>query len=184
MGCSVCTRITGRAGRCERPVETRGGERCGASHRDYRTFHCGEEGTSLWILGQPAYFTAFRVCGRCRRLSRRRPGGLGNSWMRPLSGRPARSAVWALCSPHRVDALDHERLEKPHMGGRAPDALVRAHGRDWVVLPPEGEEPDLVRPRPVDGSDAEAVRIYLVHVPRVEGTLKDALAVEDVKGGR
>ncbi len=32
-------------------------------------------------------------------------------------------------------------------------------GRDWVVLP--AEEPDVVRLRPVDGSDADAVGIYL-----------------------
>ncbi len=70
------------------------------------------------------------------------------------------------------------------MGRCAPGALVRARGRDWVVLPPEEEESDLVRIRPVDGSDAEAMLIYLVHVPRVEGILKDALAVEDAKGGR
>ena len=37
--------------------------------------------------------------------------------------------------------------------------LVRARGRDWVVLPPD--ESDVVRLRPVDGSDAEAVGIYL-----------------------
>ena len=41
----------------------------------------------------------------------------------------------------------------------APGALVRARSRDWVVLPPD--EPDVVRLRPVDGSDAEAVGIYL-----------------------
>ena len=36
-----------------------------------------------------------------------------------------------------------------------PGGLVRARSRDWVVLPPD--EPDVVRPRPVDGSDTEAV---------------------------
>ena len=41
----------------------------------------------------------------------------------------------------------------------APGALVRARGRDWVVLPPD--ERDVVRLRPVDGSDAEAVGVYL-----------------------
>ena len=40
-----------------------------------------------------------------------------------------------------------------------PGALVHARSRDWVVLPPD--EPDVVRLRPVDGSDAEAVGIYL-----------------------
>ena len=40
-----------------------------------------------------------------------------------------------------------------------PRGLVRARGRDWVVLPPD--EPDVVRLRPVDGSDTEAVGIYL-----------------------
>ena len=37
--------------------------------------------------------------------------------------------------------------------------LVSARGRDWVVLPPD--VPDVVRLRPVDGSDAEAIGIYL-----------------------
>ena len=37
--------------------------------------------------------------------------------------------------------------------------MVRARGRDWVVLPPE--ESDVVRLRPVDGSDAESIGIYL-----------------------
>ena len=41
----------------------------------------------------------------------------------------------------------------------APGALVRARGRDWVVLPPD--ERGVVRLRPVDGSDAEAVGVYL-----------------------
>lgn len=41
----------------------------------------------------------------------------------------------------------------------APGALVRARGRDWVVLPPE--EPGTALLRPVDGPDAEAVGIYL-----------------------
>ena len=40
-----------------------------------------------------------------------------------------------------------------------PGALVRARGRDWVVLPPE--EPGTALLRPVDGPDAEAVGIYL-----------------------
>ena len=41
----------------------------------------------------------------------------------------------------------------------APGGLGRARSRDWVVLPPD--EPDVVRLRPVDGSDNEAVGIYL-----------------------
>ena len=40
-----------------------------------------------------------------------------------------------------------------------PGSLVRARGRDWVVLVPD--EPDVVRLRPVDGPDAEAVGVYL-----------------------
>ncbi len=39
-----------------------------------------------------------------------------------------------------------------------PGALVRARGRDWIVLP--NEEPGVLRLRPVDGLDAEAVGIY------------------------
>ena len=42
-----------------------------------------------------------------------------------------------------------------------PGALVRGRGRDWVVLPPEPDESDVVRLRPADGSDADAVGIYL-----------------------
>ena len=44
-------------------------------------------------------------------------------------------------------------------GKWTPGLLVSARGRDWVVLPPD--EPDVVRLRPVDGSDAEAIGIYL-----------------------
>ena len=40
----------------------------------------------------------------------------------------------------------------------APGALVRARGRDWIVLP--NEEHGVLRLRPVDGLDAEAVGIY------------------------
>ena len=40
-----------------------------------------------------------------------------------------------------------------------PGSLVSARGRDWVVLVPD--EPDVVRLRPVDGPDAEAVGVYL-----------------------
>ena len=42
-----------------------------------------------------------------------------------------------------------------------PGALVRARGRDWVVLPPEEEDFEVVRLRPVDGSEAESVGIFL-----------------------
>ncbi len=40
-----------------------------------------------------------------------------------------------------------------------PGALVQARGRTWVVLPPE--ERDVVRLRPVDGSDADLAGIFL-----------------------
>ena len=40
-----------------------------------------------------------------------------------------------------------------------PGSLVRARGRDWVVMSPE--ETDVVRLRPVDGSDEDAIGIYL-----------------------
>lgn len=40
-----------------------------------------------------------------------------------------------------------------------PGALVRARGRDWVVLP-QGEA-DVVRIRPVDGSDEDTVGVFL-----------------------
>lgn len=47
----------------------------------------------------------------------------------------------------------------PNTGEYLPGALVRARGRDWVVLPPE--ESDVVRLRPVDGSEAESIGIFL-----------------------
>ena len=40
-----------------------------------------------------------------------------------------------------------------------PGQLARARNRDWVVLPQE--EPDIVRLRPIDGTEAEATGIYL-----------------------
>ena len=40
-----------------------------------------------------------------------------------------------------------------------PGALVRARGRDWVVIP--SDEEGLVRLRPVDGVDDDAVGVYL-----------------------
>ena len=55
--------------------------------------------------------------------------------------------------------MDHEARQVPNRAGYVPGALVSARGRDWVVLPPE--EPDVVRLRPVDGSEAESVGIYL-----------------------
>lgn len=41
----------------------------------------------------------------------------------------------------------------------SPGALVTARGRHWVVLPPE--ERDVIRLRPVDGADSEAVGIFI-----------------------
>ena len=40
-----------------------------------------------------------------------------------------------------------------------PGQLVRARGRDWVVLPPD--EPNVARLRPIDGSDEDAIGVYL-----------------------
>ncbi len=40
-----------------------------------------------------------------------------------------------------------------------PGALVRARSRDWVVLP--ADEADVVRIRPVDGSDEDTVGVFL-----------------------
>ncbi len=40
-----------------------------------------------------------------------------------------------------------------------PGALVQARGRNWVVLP--ADEDNVVRLRPVDGSDEEAIGIFL-----------------------
>ena len=40
-----------------------------------------------------------------------------------------------------------------------PGQLARARNRDWVVL--QQEEPDIVRLRPIDGTEAETIGIYL-----------------------
>ena len=55
--------------------------------------------------------------------------------------------------------MNHEAHQGAHAGEHVPGALVRARGRDWVVLPPE--EQDVVHLRPVDGSETESVGIYL-----------------------
>ena len=41
----------------------------------------------------------------------------------------------------------------------APGRLVRARGRDWVVLP--AEEPNVLRLRPLTGGDGEEIGIFL-----------------------
>lgn len=41
-----------------------------------------------------------------------------------------------------------------------PGALVSARGRNWVVLPPDLDAAGVVRLRPVDGPDSEAVGVY------------------------
>jgi hypothetical protein len=40
-----------------------------------------------------------------------------------------------------------------------PGSLVKARGRDWVVLPTD--EPDVLRLRPLTGSEEDAVGIFL-----------------------
>ena len=40
----------------------------------------------------------------------------------------------------------------------APGALVRARGRDWVVLP--SQEPDVLLLRPLTGGDEEAIGLF------------------------
>jgi superfamily II DNA or RNA helicase len=42
-----------------------------------------------------------------------------------------------------------------------PGALVHARGRDWVVLPPDPEDPDLLLLRPLGGTDDDAAGLYL-----------------------
>jgi superfamily II DNA or RNA helicase len=42
----------------------------------------------------------------------------------------------------------------------APGSLVRARGRDWVVLPPAGD-PDVLMVRPLGGTDEDATGLYL-----------------------
>ncbi|MBJ27853.1 MAG: helicase SNF2, partial [Chloroflexi bacterium] len=41
----------------------------------------------------------------------------------------------------------------------SPGTLVQARGRNWIVLP--ADEENVVRLRPVDGSDAETIGIFL-----------------------
>ena len=45
------------------------------------------------------------------------------------------------------------------VGRYQPGALVNARGRDWVVIP--SDEDGLVRLRPVDGVDDDAIGVYL-----------------------
>ena len=40
-----------------------------------------------------------------------------------------------------------------------PGALVRSRERDWVVMPQEDD--GVIRLRPVDGSDEEAIGVFL-----------------------
>ena len=40
-----------------------------------------------------------------------------------------------------------------------PGALVRSRERDWVVIPQEDD--GVIRLRPVDGSDEEAIGVFL-----------------------
>ena len=42
----------------------------------------------------------------------------------------------------------------------SPGQLVAARGRNWVVLPPDPDLTDVIRLRPVDGPDSEAVGVY------------------------
>lgn len=43
----------------------------------------------------------------------------------------------------------------------APGALVKARGREWVVLPDGGADPDLLLLRPLGGSEEDVAGIYL-----------------------
>lgn len=45
------------------------------------------------------------------------------------------------------------------VGQYQPGALVRARGRDWVVMLPD--EDDVLRLRPVDGIDRDAIGLFL-----------------------
>ena len=51
-----------------------------------------------------------------------------------------------------------DALDAKSGNGFLPGALVRARGRDWVALP--SDEEGVLRLRPVDGSDSDAVGIY------------------------
>jgi hypothetical protein len=52
-------------------------------------------------------------------------------------------------------ALSYSTLAAPPPVG----SLVHARGRDWVVAP--AQEPDVLRLRPLTGSDDEAVGLFL-----------------------
>lgn len=60
--------------------------------------------------------------------------------------------------------MDAGERQVPHTGEYVPGALVRVRGRDWVVLPPE--EPEVVRLRPVNSSEAESIGIFLPLEPK------------------
>ena len=48
----------------------------------------------------------------------------------------------------------------PHGGTHTPGTLVTARGRDWIVLPP-GDDPDVIRLRPLGAPDAHATGLSL-----------------------
>lgn len=56
----------------------------------------------------------------------------------------------------------------------APGALVRARGRDWVVMP--ADEQNVLRLRPVDGADEDTVGLYLP-IEGGEGDLPELVRV-------
>src|SRR5690349_4181147 len=85
----------------------------------------------------------------------------------------------------RVDRFEHSRYDEPRWcptahdrrsreaGGTvtvsavvaqspwSPGSLVRVRGRDWVVLPPDPDAADLMRLRPITGTDAEAIGLLM-----------------------
>ena len=44
---------------------------------------------------------------------------------------------------------------------QAVGSLVKCRGREWVVLPDSGDDPDLLMLRPLAGTDDEVTGIYL-----------------------
>ena len=67
-----------------------------------------------------------------------------------------------------------------------PGQLARARNRDWIVLPPE--EPGIVRLRPIDGTEAEGIGVYLRLEPEAltptEYQLPEPESAGDFSGAR
>ncbi|MCB1618567.1 MAG: helicase SNF2, partial [Pseudomonadales bacterium] len=59
-----------------------------------------------------------------------------------------------------------------------PGSLVRARGRDWVVLPTS--EPEALHLRPLSGSEADTAWLHLELEPDIRPAHFDAPAADDI----